>query len=173
MIAAAKAWLKARWPALRLRVILFSVLLFAAALPGVGALFLRVYENTLVRQTEAELIAQGAAVAAAAANAWPGASPLNADNRTLPGYYAPEALTIDLRTSPILPDRPQLSPTALPAIDARRAGLAIAPVVAGTSRTTLASIRLSTRKAWLRSAGNAASRSAICPKFVRRSPAVR
>jgi len=142
VIAAAKAWLKARWPALRLRVILFSVLLFAAALPGVGALFLRVYENTLVRQTEAELIAQGAAVAAAAANAWPGASPLNADNRTLPGYYAPEALTIDLRTSPILPDRPQPSPTALPAIDARRAGLAIAPVVAGTSRTTLASIRL-------------------------------
>ena len=43
-------------PALRLRTILLSVLLFAAVLPGAGAVFLRVYENTLVRQTEAELI---------------------------------------------------------------------------------------------------------------------
>ena len=44
----------------------FATLFFVAALPGVGAVFLRVYENTLVRQTEAELVAQGAALAAAA-----------------------------------------------------------------------------------------------------------
>ena len=54
MIAALKARIKRYWPALRLRTILFGTLLFTAALPGAGALFLRVYENTLVRQTETE-----------------------------------------------------------------------------------------------------------------------
>src|SRR3546814_10814457 len=60
MIRAVKEWIKRRWPRLRLRTILFASLFFVAALPGVGAVFLRVYENTLVRQTEAELVAQGA-----------------------------------------------------------------------------------------------------------------
>jgi hypothetical protein len=50
MIAAAKDWLKQRWPRLRLRTILFATLFFVAALPGFGAIFLRVYENSLVRQ---------------------------------------------------------------------------------------------------------------------------
>ena len=54
MIASVKAVLKKHWPKLRLRTILLGVLLFVAGLPGVGAIFLRVYENTLVRQTEAE-----------------------------------------------------------------------------------------------------------------------
>ena len=86
MIGALKAAIKRRWPALRLRSILFSTLLFAAALPGAGAVFLRVYENTLVRQTEAELVAQGAALVAAAQALWPGAAP-SAD----PGPWRPEA----------------------------------------------------------------------------------
>ena len=71
MIGAAKDLAKRHWPRLRLRVILFTVLFFAAAMPGLSAIFLRVYENTLVRQTEAELVAQGAAIAAAAASAPP------------------------------------------------------------------------------------------------------
>ena len=66
MIEAIKAPIRRRWPRLRLRTILLATFLFAAALPGFGALFLRVYENTLVRQTEAELIAQAAALAAVA-----------------------------------------------------------------------------------------------------------
>ena len=69
MIGTVKTFLKRRWPRLRLRVIVFAVLFFAAAMPGLSAIFLRVYENTLVRQTEAELVAQGAAIAAAAADA--------------------------------------------------------------------------------------------------------
>ena len=69
----ARAFVRAHWPALRLRTILLSVLVFAAVLPGAGAIFLRVYENTLVRQTEAELIAQTAALSAAAEALWPGA----------------------------------------------------------------------------------------------------
>lgn len=73
MIRAIKAFLKRHWPALRLRTILLAVLLFAAAMPGVGAVSLRVYENSLVRQTEAELLAQGAALAAVAQTVWPDA----------------------------------------------------------------------------------------------------
>ena len=65
MIQPLRAWLRTWWPALRLRAILLTVLLFAAAMPAIGAVFLRTYENTLVRQTEAELTSQGAALAAA------------------------------------------------------------------------------------------------------------
>ena len=43
MIRWLKEAVKARWPALRLRTIVFSVLLFAAAMPGISAIFLRVY----------------------------------------------------------------------------------------------------------------------------------
>ena len=61
------------WPPLRLGTILLAVLLFSAAMPGIGAISLRVYENSLVRQTEAELVAQSAALAATAGALWPGA----------------------------------------------------------------------------------------------------
>ena len=49
-----------------------GAIVLVAALPGFGALFLRVYENSLVRQTEAELVAQSAALSAVAAVEWPG-----------------------------------------------------------------------------------------------------
>jgi signal transduction histidine kinase len=137
MIARVKTLVKRRWPRLRLRTILLSTFILVAALPGFGALFLRVYENVLVRQTEAELIAQGAALASVAEIDWPGYTPI------APGAYRPEPPAIDLRTSAILPDRPapQLLPggadTAAVAI-ARR----LAPAFAETSRTTLASIQM-------------------------------
>ena len=65
------------WPALRLRTIIFGILLFVAALPGFGALYLRVYENALVRQTEAEVRGIGVAIAQGAALGWdhPGGLP--------------------------------------------------------------------------------------------------
>ncbi|MGC8030451.1 hypothetical protein ACP3WD_24720, partial [Salmonella enterica] len=59
-------------PVPRLRWLLFGTLLFVAALPGIAALGLRVYENALIRRTEAELTAQSAAIAASAALLWPG-----------------------------------------------------------------------------------------------------
>src|ERR1700712_1540992 len=98
---------------MRLRTILLSVLLFAAAMPGVSALFLRVYENTLVRQTEAELVAQGATLAAVASARYPAPSPRGPvasanDPYASPagGPYRAEPTTIDLSTSPVLPERP-------------------------------------------------------------------
>ena len=56
MIGRLKAFAKRHWPRLRLRTILFAVLFFTAAMPGIGAISLRVYENTLVRQTEARVV---------------------------------------------------------------------------------------------------------------------
>jgi signal transduction histidine kinase len=111
-----KAWLRRHWPPLRLRAILFLALLFVAALPVAGAVFLRVFENTLVRQTEAELIAQGAVLVAAAEAGWPGAPPAPPANPHDPAYYQPESTTIDLSRSVILPERPRAGRPA-PAAD--------------------------------------------------------
>lgn len=139
MIAALKARLKRHWPALRLRTILFGTLLFAAALPGAGALFLRVYENTLVRQTEAELIAQGAALVAAAKTAWPHATPISGDPRP----FRPEASTIDLRTTRVLGERPPArARTVAPDPVSVEMAARLAPILATTARTTLASLAL-------------------------------
>ena len=70
MIARTKAFLKRHWPSLRLRTILLMTFVFVAALPFFGAVFLRVYENTLVRQTEAELIAQSMVLASTYKSFW-------------------------------------------------------------------------------------------------------
>jgi signal transduction histidine kinase len=129
---------KRHWPALRLRMILLTTLLVTAALPGVGALFLRVYENTLVRQTEAELVAQGAALVAAA-------RVIGGDRSVLPpeAEYQPEPSTIDLRSSPVFAERPLALPALLPPTpDAVAIARTLGPIVAGTQRTTLASIQL-------------------------------
>ena len=135
-----KAFLKRHWPALRLRVILFAVLFFVAALPGLSALFLRVYENTLVRQTQAELMAQGAALVAAAELDWPGATGQSA-KKGAEGYYRPEALTLDLRTSAMLPERPPPLPARTPPDPAAVAvSQKLGPMIEQTSRTTLASV---------------------------------
>lgn len=139
MIGRIKAFAKRHWPRLRLRTILLATLLLVAALPGLGAVFLRVYENTLVRQTEAELVAQGAALAATAGTVWPGAGPPPAPA----DVFSLEPSRIDLSATPILPERP--APTAArgaPAPDALAVARFLAPVRDVTRRTTLASIIL-------------------------------
>lgn len=135
MIARAKEWLKARWPRLRLRTVLFATLFVVAALPGFGAVFLRVYENTLVRQTEAELVAQGAALAATAALVWPGARPEPLPRAT---DLHPEPPRIDLNATPVLPARPM--PVRTAGADPVAAGVAahLASVLARTRQVTLA-----------------------------------
>jgi signal transduction histidine kinase len=137
LIAAIKEFAKRHWPALRLRTILFLTLLFVAALPGVGAVFLRVYENTLVQQTEAELIAEGAVVAAAYRAAWPEPLP------PPPDRLDPQPPTIDLRAMSILAEQPAWRETPFAAArPARIAGFRIAPVIHDASRTTLAAARI-------------------------------
>lgn len=146
MIAAAKNWAKRHWPRLSLRAYLFASFFLVAALPGVGAVFLRVYENTLVRQTEAELVAQGAALAASASAMWPGTS---AARRVRPtpaalesSYRASTSTEVDLSATPILPERPSPTRSDEPAGEARIAAARLVPVLADTRRATLASIIL-------------------------------
>jgi signal transduction histidine kinase len=153
MIGPAKAFLKAHWPKLRLRTILLVVLLFVAGLPGVSAIFLRVYENTLVRQTEIELVAQGSVLVAAAGGRFPKAEPkpvATSYDRSSTweaeepnGYYLPEPPLLDLSRDRILPERPEPKATSLAATAAGLAMAAkLAPVIEQTQRTTLASIIL-------------------------------
>lgn len=143
MIRPFKDILKRHWPALRLRAILFATLLFVAALPGISAVFLRVYENTLVQQTEAELIAQGAALGSAYRQFWAGPRPLPPER----AGYQPERPSIDLRTMPVLPVQPEPVPAAVRP-DRRAAGAAAAllPIAVETGRVTLAAIRLLDRR---------------------------
>lgn len=131
------------WPVLRLRTVFFATLLFVAALPGVAALTLRVYENALVRRTEAELIAQGAAIAASAAMLLPGEDRAARLSPEASDGYADTASEVDLRSSPVLPERPAavVSPvSADPALQAVADRLD--PVIDQTKQATLASILL-------------------------------
>lgn len=136
LIGSAKALAKRHWPALSIRTILLLTFVFVAALPGVGAVGLRVYENTLVQQTEAELIAESVVLAAVYRSAWgnpqPGRRPL-----------APEPPRIDLRADPVLPapDPPVRLPLS-PDPQAARVGRALAPVVNDAVSVTLAGTRL-------------------------------
>jgi signal transduction histidine kinase len=137
LIRAFKDFAKRHWPALRLRTILFLTLLFVAALPGVGAVFLRVYENTLVQQTEAELIAEGAVLAAAYRNAWP--EPLPPPSEAL----QPQPPTIDLRAMPVLPAQPAWNEPGRPPVpQALAAGIKVEPIARDAFRTTLAATRI-------------------------------
>lgn len=147
MIRACKDWLKCHWPRLRLRTIVFATLFFVAALPGFGAIFLRVYENTLIRQTEAELIAQAAALAATAAADWPAEAHTPPASRPGTGGMAPtvpyaQTTKVDLSSTAILAERPAPVPSAALSPDVRRAGDRLAPILSQTRATTLASIIL-------------------------------
>lgn len=137
-----RLFVRRHWPALRLRTILLSVLLFAALLPGFAGIFLRVYENTLVRQTEAELMAQTSALTATAEALWPGSTltvPTGAQRET-PGWYRPEGATIDLGSTPVLPARPPAKVAGTPDPDAVAVSTRLDVIMQETSRTTLASI---------------------------------
>lgn len=138
MIGALKDFAKARWPKLHLRVILFGTLLFVAALPGVAALSLRVYENTIVQQTESELIAQSVVIAAAYKAAWRAGV---ADPSPRP--LAPEVPGIDLRTMAVLPRAPRGQATnAPPDAHAVQIAQALRPMVSDAVAVTLTATRL-------------------------------
>jgi signal transduction histidine kinase len=137
-----KAVVKRHWPRLRLRTILLGTLLFTAALPLLGAVFFRIYENTLVRQTESELIAQGAVMAAAFGDAM-SPRPAMAPSPEDPEEFRPLPSQVTLSGGTILPDRPGgRGASAAPDPAARAAVERLAPVVFEATRTTLAGVRL-------------------------------
>ncbi|RWO51309.1 MAG: HAMP domain-containing protein [Mesorhizobium sp.] len=119
------------------------------ALPLVGLFFFRLYENQLIRQTEAELIAQGAALAAIhaqevrdagiPAEKLGAAVPADSDNPDSP--YRPIEPSLDLASDRVLARRPAATAAtvdpAFTAIGARLSG-----ILAETQKTTLAGFRL-------------------------------
>lgn len=134
MIEPFKHVVRRLWPRLRLRTILLLTFTFVAALPGFGALFLRVYENALVRQTEAELIAQASALSVTAALAY------GHGDVTVP---IPREPSIDLRLAPILPTRTAPTETATPPdANARTWGRGLSSILHLTSAATGADIEL-------------------------------
>jgi signal transduction histidine kinase len=163
-----KAPVRRHWPRLRLRTILLVTFVFVAALPGVGALFLRVYENTLVRQTEAELIAQGTALAAVASAEWPGSRGpelVREPPRSPRGIAGGPLSTIDLGTKP-LPERPApISEPGAAAPEARAAAGRLAPLIETTADATLASIVLLAPDGRILTGGDAGKRMAGLPEL--------
>ena len=147
MIEAAKDLIKRHWPAMRLRTILLSVVLFAAAMPAIEAVWLRGYENTLVQQIEAELVGQADALAAASAALWPGFQPpVTPPSPGEARAHRPEQPTVDLNTSPVLSERPAATRLAQPDADALVDAARMTPIFDDTARHTLAGIVMLDRR---------------------------
>lgn len=164
MIRAIKAWIAGHWPVLRLRTMLMGTLLFVAALPGFGAIFLRVYENALVRRTEAELVAQGAALAAGAAIVARGI-PMQPAQPLAPVSYHDRKTEVDLRSSPILPPRPRARRTnRQPDPAAVALAWRMMPAFRETKVTTLASILMLDRQGLLLNGQDAGRSQASLPE---------
>lgn len=133
----------------RLATVVVAILIMVMALPLVGLFFFRLYENQLIRQTEAELIAQGAALAAIhaqevrdagiPAEKLGAAVPADSDNPDSP--YRPIEPSLDLASDRVLARRPAATAAtvdpAFTAIGARLSG-----ILAETQKTTLAGFRL-------------------------------
>ncbi len=135
----------------RLATIVVAILIMVMALPLVGLFFFRLYENQLIRQTEAELIAQGAALGAIYAQEVRDAgvaieklgAAVPADSATDPDSpYRPIEPRLDLASDYVLPARPPAitataTDPAVAAIGARLSG-----ILAEAQKTTLAGFRL-------------------------------
>ncbi|MET2830073.1 ATP-binding protein [Mesorhizobium shangrilense] len=141
-------WIGRKWRP-RLATVVVAILVLVMALPLVGLFFFRLYENQLIRQTEAELIAQGAAIAAIYAQDVRDAgipadklgAPMPASRGNVNYPYLPIEPSLDLASDTVLPTRPEgkaatIDP-AFAAIGARLSG-----VLDATQKTTLAGFRL-------------------------------
>lgn len=137
-------------PRFHLRTILIIVNLFVLIVPLGSIYFFRLYESELVRQTESELIAQGAYISALYKQT---IHPLIGNNTT---YGNPIAVkqehngvkynvtvpVLDLASATIYPSRPNAQ-QGLPANEiALKIGKAIFPVIEQATETTLAGVRI-------------------------------
>lgn len=139
---------KAKWRP-RLVLVVLAILLAVMLLPLVGLFFFRLYENQLVRQTEAELIAQGAVVAAIYASEVREAAVSPNDlgakaakvGNVASGRYRPIEPRLDLAMDTILPRRPDSAPAIVNAVFAE-IGARLSGILAEAQDTTLAGFRL-------------------------------
>lgn len=147
--AAPRLLVRKKWrPSLAM--IVCAVLTTVTALPLAGLFFFRLYENQLIRQTEAELTAQCAVLAAlferemgGMAAAPPADGAVVRDERP----YAPVTPGLDLAGSSILGPRPDALPPATPPDAALlEIGRRLQPVLANAQKITLAGFRLLDRR---------------------------
>ena len=135
-----------------LGMIVFAVLTSVIALPLVGLFFFRIFENQLVRQTESELIAQSAVLAAvlanevadepAAAGHLGAAQPDDARPDPSEPYHALTP-SLDLASDELLGPRPDARPAAQAPDPAFLAiGARLSAIAAEAQKTTLAGFRL-------------------------------
>ncbi|HEX4507338.1 MAG TPA: HAMP domain-containing sensor histidine kinase [Alphaproteobacteria bacterium] len=162
--------------------ILLMMNLVLLALPLSGILALRLYESALIRQTESELIAQGALVAASYHAVWranggavdPADPPVDPRWSHLPGFdgpWLPRFPALDLSRDAILPPPPDPAPTTAPAdAAALKAGESLTPVLAEAQRMTLAGMRVMDRHGIVvASTGEAVGASLASQQEVRRA----
>lgn len=135
-----------------LRLIVFGVLALVATLPLVGLFFFRIYDNQLIRQTQAELIAQSRVLAALYAEevaARRGAGiPLGAEIPPDLRPDPPDAVTpirplLDLTADDLFVRRPDARSAMQPADPAYVAiGARLTPILFETQKVTLAGFRV-------------------------------
>lgn len=140
-----------------IRSLLLATYLAVLLLPVAGIGILRLYESALIRQTEAELLAQAAVLAAAYRTDWLQNAPTG-DLGAMPKpqlnwarqaefesgeRWTPLVPQLDLAEAQILPRAPDATAVAQPAdATARRIAPSLAPVVNEVQRMTLAGIRI-------------------------------
>ena len=135
-----------------LRLVMSTVLMLVATLPLVGLFFFRIYDNQLIRQTQAELIAQSrvlAAVYAEEVTARLNAGiPLGAEIPPEARPDPPDAVTpirplLDLTADDLFVRRPDALPAREPADPAYVAiGARLMPIILETQKVTLAGFRI-------------------------------
>jgi len=150
-VARPASGLRQKWrPSLSL--VVFLVLASVLSLPLFSLYFLKVYQNQLIQQTEAELIAQSAALGAVFHREVETAIPHDtALGATIPPVaakpsdepYRPIWPTLELANESVLPPRPEARAPATPADPAFIAlGARMMPDLIATQNVTLAGFRL-------------------------------
>jgi signal transduction histidine kinase len=130
-----------------LAMIVFVALATVLALPLVGLFFFRLYENQLIRQTESELVAQSAVLAAVLEReltlARTGQPPEQPSVAAGAERYTPIVPRLDLAGSEILGPRPDgVAPASPPEPALMEIGRRLAPILDETQRITLAGLRI-------------------------------
>ena len=135
-----------------LSLVVFVVLTSVLALPLFSIYFLKVYQNQLIQQAEAELIAQSAALAATFRREVETGIPPDvalgvkippATPKSLEQLYQPIWPALELVNESVLPPRPEARPPSTPADPAFAAlGARMMPDLVATQRVTLAGFRL-------------------------------
>jgi hypothetical protein len=135
-----------------LSLVVFVVLTSVLALPLFSIYFLKVYQNQLIQQAEAELIAQSAVLAATfrrevetgvPTDVALGAKVARVASKPSEGQYQPIWPELELVSESVLPPRPAASPASAPAEPAFAAlGARMAPDLVATQKVTLAGFRL-------------------------------